>query len=417
MKKNIVCIILILMILISCKNAEQQIVVVWSSRQELARYCEMFNASQDKYKVITHFIENPSDELLNENAKKKKPDVIVGPWLKGSEVRKNFVNLNSLLKDEKIKPENFYRELLELGKDDSAQLLLPVSFNLPAIIFKKDAIKPADDFTLSLDELQKFSALYNVFERSAYTKMGFAPVWNSDFLYLIAQVYNTNFEEHGNFFSWNETSLKLAITALRKFTLDTNTSTKAETDFQFKYLYNNPYSAIIGERCLFQYVQSNVLLALDREKTAMIDFRWFMFNNKVPLDDAIIYAGIFKGGRNKAGAKEFLTFLFSPETQKSILAETATVKLSTSDFGIAGGFSSLRPITESVFPTYYPLLLSHLPQSKNFIAPHVLPSNWLNIKSNIVIPYLNIVVQVTDGADVSAFNTLDTFINGLKTKK
>lgn len=415
MKKNIFFVVLFTSLCaLSCKNTEQQIVIVWSSRQEFARYCELFNASQDSYKIIAHFVESPSTELINKNTKLEKPDIVVGCWLKGAETRNNFINLNSLLKDEKIQPENFYQELLDLGKNDSAQLLLPVSFNLPAIIFKKGTVKPPDDFTLSLDEMQKFSASYNTFERNGYTKMGFAPIWNADFLYLISKVYNANFEEQDNSFSWNETSLKLAITALRKFTTDTNTSTKAETDFQFKYLYNNPYSAIIGERSLFQYVKSNELLALHQEKTSLIDFRWFMFNNKVPLDDEIIYAGIFKHGKNKAGAKAFLTFLFSPETQKMILADTATTKLSAFDFGIAGGFSSLRPITESVFPTYYPLLLAHLPQSKNFTAPHILPSNWLTIKRETIIPYLNAAVEINVGDSVDAFDTLDAFINTAK---
>jgi len=37
--------------------------------------------------------------------------------------------------------------------------------------------------------------------------------------------------------------------------------------------------------------------------------------------------------------------------------------LPSKEFGIAGGFSSLKPITEKVFPQYYPLLLAHLPQN------------------------------------------------------
>lgn len=394
----------------SCGNTENKIAVIWSSRQEFARYCEMFNVSQDKYKIITYYVKNPSDELLNKKTKLPKPDLVVGCWLKGAEVRKNFSKLNSLLAEDKINPENFYFELLELGKEDKSQLFLPVSFNLPVIIFKKDFIKPSDDFSLSLDEVKKFSIKYNSFEKKSYTKMGFAPIWNSEFLYLTAKGFNASFEEQGKFFAWNEASLKLAMSAIRKFTSEANTSTKSETDFQFKYLYNNPYSAIMGGRCLFQYLRSDQLLALSHEKTANIDFRWFMFNNKVPLDDEVVYAGVYKWAKNKGAAKAFLKFFFSPETQKTILAETAEKNLSTFDFGIAGGFSSLRTITESVFPSYYPLLLSHLPQSRNFMAPHILPSNWLEIKETTILPYLKAAVEIDVGADVENIQPLSTFI-------
>ncbi|MEL3909088.1 MAG: extracellular solute-binding protein [Treponemataceae bacterium] len=409
--KYIVLFFIGIIFFVSCGNAEDKIAVIWSSRQEFVRYCEIFNASQDKHKIVAHYVKNPSDELLNKNTKLPKPDLVVGCWLKGVEVRKNFSKLNSLIAEDKINPENFYSELLDLGKEENSQLFLPVSFNLPVIIFKKDFIKPSDDFSLSLDELKKISAEYNSFEKKSYTKMGFAPIWNLEFLYLTAKGFNANFEEQGKFFSWDETSLKLAMSAIRKFTSEANTSTKAETDFQFKYLYNNPYSAIMGGRCLFQYLRSDQLLALSHEKMANIDFRWFMFNNKVPLDDEVVYAGIYKKGKNKDTAKAFLKFLFSPETQKIILAETAEKNLSTFDFGIAGGFSSLRTITESVFPSYYPLLLSHLPQSKNFMAPHILPSNWLEIKETTILPYLKAATEIDVGADIEQFQSLSGFIN------
>lgn len=418
MKKNIFILSLVVCGLsFSCKNTESSIAVLWSSKPEFARYCEVFNASQKKYKIVAHYVENPSKELLNQDLKNgDKPDLIVDCWLKGIAVRNNFINLNSLLKGS-IEAENFYSELLQLGKNENEQLLLPVSFNLPVIIFKKGSVNTADEFSISLDDLQKISARFNYIENNSFIKMGFAPIWNTEFLYLLTKGFNANFEENGNFFSWNENSIAEAVSALRKFTLETNTSTKAETDFQFKYLYNNAYSAVMSGRCLFQYLRSDQLFMLDANKSSNIDFRWVTFDRKVPLDDEVIYAGVFKGSKNKGAAKAFLVFLFSPETQKAILKENSKTKLSTLGFGVAGGFSSLRSITENYFPTHYPLLLSHLPQSKNFMSPNVLPSDWLEIKRETIIPYLKSACEIFPDEDLTNFDSLGNYINASKIKR
>ena len=62
--------------------------------------------------------------------------------------------------------------------------------------------------------------------------------------------------------------------------------------------------------------------------------------------------------------------------------------LPSKEFGIAGGFSSLKPITEKVFPQYYPLLLAHLPQNSTLKTPLILPNNWETLKTEIIFPYL-----------------------------
>jgi hypothetical protein len=57
-------------------------------------------------------------------------------------------------------------------------------------------------------------------------------------------------------------------------------------------------------------------------------------------------------------------------------------------FGICGGFSALSPVTEQIFPRYYPELLGRMPPSENFMPPNILPGNWASIKERIVLPYL-----------------------------
>lgn len=74
--------------------------------------------------------------------------------------------------------------------------------------------------------------------------------------------------------------------------------------------------------------------------------------------------------------------------KKKLLARSQTDNMIAASFGLAGGFSSLKNVTENIFPVYYPLLLKHLPQTEDFSAPHILPHNWELLKKEIIFPYL-----------------------------
>ena len=58
-------------------------------------------------------------------------------------------------------------------------------------------------------------------------------------------------------------------------------------------------------------------------------------------------------------------------------------------FGIGGGFSAMRPVTEMIFPQFYPGLLGHMPP-EDFLSPaNILPGNWMILKERVILPYLH----------------------------
>jgi len=59
-----------------------------------------------------------------------------------------------------------------------------------------------------------------------------------------------------------------------------------------------------------------------------------------------------------------------------------------SSFGIAGGFSAIREVTEKVFPLYYAALKDHAPPAEKIGAPTVLPVEWPELKSDVIGPWL-----------------------------
>ncbi len=386
MKKFLFIAVFVCSLLSACKNAEDSIAVIWTDRIEFISYCEAFNSAQSRYKITISYKENPADALMDAS---EQPDIVIGPWLRGDATRVKFSKLGGLLSQKKINPDIFYPLLFELGNSNGSQYLLPVSFNLPTIIFsasQKNIVKT--NFTLSLEEMRELAAAYNKKNGSEYTKMGFSPRWDTDFLYVTAQGLDVSFEETQNLFSWNDKMLQELITDTRRWSQEVNTSAAVEDEFKFKYLYDPPYTLITNGRCLFWYLPSDVLFSLNNERLKSLDYRWMNYNGKTPIQDEIIYAGICKKAKNTAAAQAFLLWFFNEESQKNLLARSQTDNMIAPSFGLAGGFSSLKNVTENIFPVYYPLLLKHLPQTDDFSAPHILPHNWLQLKREIIFPYL-----------------------------
>ena len=386
MKKFLFTVVLVCCMLSACRNAEDSIAVIWTDRTEFIAYCEAFNSAQSRYKITISYKENPSDALMDAS---EQPDIVIGPWLRGDAARVKFSKLGKLLSKKKIDPDIFYPLLLELGNINGAQYLLPVSFNLPTVIFsaaQKNLVKT--NFTLSLEEMRELAAAYNRKNGSEYTKMGFSPRWDTDFLYVTAQGLDVAFEETKNLFSWDDKILQELIAYMRRWSEEVNTNAAAEDEFKFKYLYDPPYTLITNGRCLFRYLPSDKLFSLNNEKLKSLDYRWMNYNGKTPVQDEVIYAGICKKAKNTAAAQAFLFWFFNEESQKKLLARSQTDNMIAPSFGLAGGFSSLKNVTENIFPVYYPLLLKHLPQTDDFSAPHILPHNWLLLKKEIIFPYL-----------------------------
>ena len=107
--------------------------------------------------------------------------------------------------------------------------------------------------------------------------------------------------------------------------------------------------------------------------------------------------GIYKNANNQVGATEFISWFFQSENQRSILETKENLHLETDLFGIAGGFSSLRDVTEHVLPIYYNQLLTNLPPSQMLTVPQMLPARWESYRTLVVEPYIKAVITMADG--------------------
>ena len=390
---------------------EPNTAILWSDRPEFALYVESFNADQDDYKIEFHYMEAPAQRLsVFSGTARETPDIVIGNWLKSATTRTLFKPLDSFFTKNKIAKAAFYPRLLNLGTIEEQQYLLPVAFNIPALVFTRaNAPLLSNPFTIGFDEIKTLGKTYNVEQSGVYSRMGFSPVWNDEFLYVTANLFNAAFREAetapsvvsalsetAGDVAWNPEALEEAIAALRDWTQEVNTSIQAEDDFVFKYFYEPSAKLAMSGRILFTYMNSAELFTLSQEQRSNLEFRWIAENNTIPVSEDTVYYGIHKRGKAKKAADAFTEWFFQAETQRRFLEISKEQRMNETYFGISNGFSAIRTVTEQIFPLFYPSLLGHIPPSAFLSPPNILPQNWIALKAQVIIPYLHARIRQQD---------------------
>lgn len=400
--------IFILITGLSCSQKANKPVIIWTNQKEFVSYAELFNASQEQFRVMVIYKEKPV-ESIPVAKDEQAPDIVIAPLLKNSSVKKNFRPIDYLFTEQQINPSIFYPQLLNAGYIDDKQYLLPISFNLPAIIFsRQNSSLVNENYVITPEQIQKIAETYNKKNKSGiYTQMGFAPIWDSHFMYLVAKIMNSDFKEQNNLFSCNQINLDKAVQFLRNWTTQSNTSTSSEQDFEFKYLYTPGYKQVTTGRCLFSYTTSDEFFTIPENQMQEIEFRWIHNDSKILVEDNMIYLGLYKKAKNSDGAEKFISWFTKEATQRNLLERSKSMNLSVSTFGISGGFSAIRNVNERFFPLFYKPLLGNIPASDYLVAPASLPPRWESLKNRVIIPWLE---KATDTKNESV-PTMDELIS------
>ena len=388
----------------SCQEQEETRIVIWTSCAEFAQYTELFNNTHPGSNAVIVYKENPAQELPP--AKDElPPDIVIGSWLRTDKTQKQFKSLDYLFDRQTISSSMFYTQLLDAGKVRRNQYLLPVSFNLPAVIFatsNKDFIK--ENYTLTLDQMKAAGLSYN--EKNAkgsFSRIGFLPSANDDFLYLTTKLYGVDFREEKGQIIWSDLRLRNAVSYDRDWISNTNSSAREEQDFAYKYLFMPDYRQVTSGRTLLAYTTSNKMFGYMKNQELNIDYRWIRGDSFIPIEDSFLMTGIYSKARNEQGATEFLTWFFNSENQRAVLERKIQMDLNNEVFGIADGFSAMRDVTEHILPIYYNQLLTNLPPAHLLKVPQKLPARWDSYKSVVVEPYLNAAITSDEKVTISEY--------------
>ncbi|GAB6392710.1 MAG: lipoprotein/extracellular solute-binding protein [Treponematales bacterium] len=371
--------------------------VLLTDRPEFALYAEEFNAAQDEYKAEVRYAASPAREL----AFGAQADIAAASYLTTASARRLF-------RPRRLSPEEaeaFYPGLLAGGNIRGRQRLLPVSFNIPAVVFSRNYQEPfSSPSTIGLDEIREKAAAYNARTGGVHTRMGFSPAWSDSALLLTAVLRGVSFREaaarrRAPPLAWDEAALEETIAFLRNWTEEVNGGVLAEDGFTFKYFTAAPLFLARSGRVLFAFESSAGFLTLPAELRSGLDFRWAaQADGLIPLEERSVYLGVLKRAKARKASGAFVNWLFREETQRTLLETVSRYGLGQKVFGIAGGFSSLRAVTEQTFPRFYPALLGHLPAALSPPAP--LPYNWASIKEEAVLPYLRERYRGSNSEDI-----------------
>jgi ABC-type glycerol-3-phosphate transport system substrate-binding protein len=366
-----------------CTVLSNPTLTLWTSQPEVAAYVETFNAAQDDYRIEVSYVEDASARLLRGE---DPPDVLVDYSLWSRSLVDRFQPLDSLFEEERVDADSFYSALLSHCVVDGEHRVLPVSFSLPAIIFRRTEDAP-DRVLVSLTEMEALAAAFNESEDGVPHRLGFSPRWSSDFLYHCAVLFDARFRESsGGTVRYSGHALTDAVYFLRTWIQESNGGLEAEQAFSDKYLYDPGYRLVQQRRILFSYMDIAELAVLPEQRRDSLGFFWFSKDERIPVDDDVLFAAVPRDAENPAGAEMFLSWFFDAETQRSLLQTTRLKRMRS--FGIAGGFSSVVQVNERYLAQSYPQLVGHVPPAHFLLFPEPLPVNWQSMRDQVVEPWL-----------------------------
>ncbi|MBR5097456.1 MAG: hypothetical protein IK094_10170, partial [Treponema sp.] len=228
-----------LAILLASCSKKQERLILWTNNVDFVSFVELFNASQDKTRIVACYYDAPTNKLPSVNAA-ARPDIFAGSYLQAGMEKKFFANLNSLFgKKGPLIRDDFYEPLLKSCSYNEKQCLVPVSYNLPSLVFDSGNYENVLGATmLSFDTIKEISKKYNAKNRAGvYTSMGFGPLWSKDFLYLVFKDKGVFFNVEGQKISYTENMFEKSVDFVRDWVNEVNEGVKNEEDFAFKYLY------------------------------------------------------------------------------------------------------------------------------------------------------------------------------------
>jgi hypothetical protein len=354
----------------------------------------LYNTGDREYRAGMELVDSVADALVQRD---DHPDIVIGSYLGNKTTAPLLADLEPALRN--VDAGHFYPSLLEAGAFEEAQRLLPVSFNLPGVMFADTAANadlPA--FALSMEEVRDAGGAFNRREEERFVRMGFSPRWNTSFFYTAARLLNVGFhEEEERYAEWDERALSRTVSFLQQWTERTNGGLDGEENFQEQYLYDPPYELLQRQRIRFSFLSSREFFDFTEEQRDALALRWIHRNDRVPVGEDMTMAGIPAEARNRQGARDFLAWFYTPATQEQLLEMVVSKQLET--FGIADGFAAFPEVNELIFPELYPSLLGKVPPERMLWVPNRVPKNWDAIKEDVVRPWLG--EAVADGVDQS----------------
>ncbi len=393
MKKNFVFITFIFIILffsISCKKTT--FLTLLTDRPEVKYYVELFNTEQDKIKINTIYNKDAGDKVYNSLI---KPDIVIAENLNTKLYISNYRKVSNLLNRGKVSQSKIYPNLLKACKYDKQTLLLPLSFDLNLIIFKKGALD-SSDFYIDSKTIYENSKEFTYLNRGKnILKYGFSFFWEPLTFSQLLEFKSVNFTDRkSDVVYFNSENLISSIENISKYKFNDK---EKIIKFRNKYTYDTPYNLIVNDRVKFKSIKLTDYMKLNLEQKSKIDYKFYGENNSILTLNNITFIGITKRSKKVKESEAFIKWLYRDSTQKKLIYSSKKGWLNT--FGLNGKLSSIPRSNELYIANLYPELATRIPDETIIKAPLPKPIIWESLKSDIIAPWIEDAIYLDKEID------------------
>ena len=360
------------LLLASCGSI--RVSTVWTDVPEIASYVETFNASQRDWQVLVEFKDDATAALL---AAGPKPDLIVARGPLSSSVRAALAPVDFLFGGS-LSRASFYQGILDAGLDGNQAKMVPVSFDLPVLLFNRTAQPDLAGFSVNLATLRDLNEQFAKTPSSLPRRMAFSPRWGG-FGLTVLHLDGAGFHEgfQGDL-AWDSAALSRALAEFQNWP---SPGWDQTADFRRKYLQTDPGPSLSAGRIQFYPSTLAAFLARPWDERRNLDFR-FVDRGRVAASQTTVWAGIPTGAEARGAAEHFLAWFFHPEVQERLVRQDRD---QGADFGLADGVPAL---VGDALVKAYPELEHRLPASDQVLFWPALPEDWNTLESSVLRPWL-----------------------------
>jgi hypothetical protein len=372
---------LCLFLLGSCDQSATRVSTVWTNVPEMASPIGEFNASQREWQLLVEYTDNPSALL---SSPRKKADLVIARGLTSSAVKDAMVPLDFLFDGGNLARTSFYKGILDAGQQGDRFKLLPISFDLPILVYSKKALPDLPGFSLDLQSLQDLNAAFpSDTSQKPPRKLAFSPRWQS-FGFVVLQLKGAAFHEgFSGSLAWDSERL---AEGLKLFQSWPSPGWDQVTAFQKKYLQSDLVPPLVTNRVQFFPSTLASFLARPWGERKDLDFRFVDEDGLIAASDSTVWAGIPSSSLTRGAAERFLAWLYRNETQKALILRSRTED--DRAFGLAQGLSAMVVPNNQALAEAWPDLVGRLPEADGVLFWGSLPTGWSALKASVLRPWL-----------------------------
>ena len=388
--------VLSLLLASSCDQSATRVSTLWTNVPEMATYVEKFNASQREWQLLVEYRDDPAALLISPG---KKADLVVARGLASTAVKNVLVPLDFLFDGGNLAKTSFYRGILEAGQQGDRFKLLPVSFDLPVLVFSKNTLPDLPGFSLDLAALKDLNSHFSLdAAQKPPRKVAFSPRWQTFSLTLL-QLKGANFREgFQRTLTWDSARLAEGLGLIQTWP---SPGWDQVTEFQQKYLQNDLASPLAAGRIQFFPSTLASFLARPWDERRDLDFRFLEQDGRVAATDSTVWAGVPSSSLTRGAAERFLAWFYRTGTQKDLILRSRSED--DRAFGLARGLSALVSPNAQAVAEAWPDLTGRLPASDQVLFWGELPADWPILKSAVLRPWL----ETPAANETSLKNALD----------